>query len=295
MTKFTITKLQTLEGDENLAFECNLCVNRKVVAKVSNTGTGGCHHYNWKNPVVRTEYESQITDELIWDLIEEKLPPQIVEIPIDIVEDQLRAANQLTQTCDAIAHQLGEGWSVSPGIGGTTKVGHADGFSFYCFIELDVDPGYHTHNLCTRIGFPDEIAGVYLTQQEEVHRKIPSFDLRTDTVEEIASVLQEKLDWLKLKLPELRDRANSQRRSIEHIQQLGSEVARKLGMAFKSDGQGDGFSFERSSDDRLGESISIRVGPQSYSNGTSSFSLSAYRISDEKLLKLLEFCKQLDI
>lgn len=299
MAKFTITKLRTLEGNENIAFECHLCVNRKVVARVSNTGTGGCHQYDWKNSVVRNEYEKKVTDELIWDLIEEKLPPQIVEIPITIIEDRLRADLQLAKTCDAIAHQLGEGWFVGAGVGGTTEVGHPDpdNFRFYCSIELDDDPRYYTHTLCICIGFPDEIVNVCLSPKESAQRRI-SFDLRTDTVEKIVGVLLHKLDWFKSKLPELRDRAAKEQDGCDRIRQSGTELAQKLGMSIKyttNGGRENGFAVERIQDNGFGECVSINVGSHVYGDGTNSFSLSSCRISDEKLLKLLEFCKQLDI
>ena len=87
-----------------------------------------------------------------------------------------------------------------------------------------------------------------------------------------------------------------ERRTVERIKQLGHDLAQELDMTFKADSQGNGFSLKRHCPDaRFDENIFIRVDPQCYSNGKSSFSFSAYRISDEKLLKLIEFCKQLGI
>jgi len=296
MTEFTITKLQTLDGQENIAFECNLYASRTAIAKVSNTGTGGCHHYDWKNSELRKKYEAQVTDEIIWELIDEKLPDRVVEIPIDIIKDRLRAEKKLVETCDAIAQLMGDGWTVYPGMGSTIAVGHhGDGFEFRCFISLAENPAYHTHDLNVGMRVPVE---VHLTDDEIQHLGIPDFDLRTKTAIDIVVVLREKLEYLKSILPALRDRKAIEQDKFNRIRQAGDEVAQQLGIPIQYTTNGrreDGFSIRRELDKGFGECFSIEVGAHTYADGTSRFSLSACRISDEKLLKLLEYAKHLDL
>jgi hypothetical protein len=298
MTNFTVTNLKTLDGNENIAFQCNLCANRKTIARVTNTGTGGSNDYDWKSVELREEFEPQVTDELVWELIEAKLPPQYIEIEtaIAVFENQRKKAKQLADITAAIAQELGDGWTTYIGGAGMTCVGHrGDGYEFNFYIASGAHGADPCYKLCVGMPGPEHVQNAPLTKKEKEKWKIPDFDLRTDTPQKIAVVLRKKLKWLKSILPQLEERALRSAESLAHVKQAGVQLSERLGLPFKQNDRTNRYTIERKIDNGFGEWISISFESQSYEDGTGSFSLSACRISDEKLLKLIEFCKELDI
>ncbi|HEY9614097.1 hypothetical protein [Allocoleopsis sp.] len=71
---FTIHNLQSYEGTETIAFNCHLMYEKRKVATVKNAGTGNGNEYTWENQLVEQEFRAAVTDELVWDLLEDKLP-----------------------------------------------------------------------------------------------------------------------------------------------------------------------------------------------------------------------------
>lgn len=289
--KFSITEISSLTGEENLAFECNLCANDEVIARVSNPGTGGDNTYIFKNPVVEQEFGSLVNDELIWELLSEELPA--LEIPESVFEHRLQVEEELATICNAIASSLLTGWEISPGVGGTTKI--ANDCESHCYFEAFIESGMnyadHTHRLCVMLR---SAVNAELTADEEQQWKIPEFDLRTDTPENISAVLKAKISWVSSILPQLQEREKQATNQVERIRTKGKELADKLGLPFKNGCYEHSFSIEREERFRGDENFSISVNPHCCGNKSSLF-MSANRISDEKLLKLLEFCKSLEI
>jgi hypothetical protein len=281
--KFSINEVKTLRGEENPSFECNVYANGEVICKASNTGTGGDNTYTWKNRLVEEEYQDEITDELIWDLISEKIPPR--KIPKSVLEHRKQDEKELASWCLKIASALGE-WSIGKGTGGTTRISHKDGWRFELFINSGMDYKDHTHRLTILMNSP--IGDVPLTEEEEEEWEIPEFDLRTCTVGEIEKVLSSKINWLKLMMPKLQQRKEEKTKSIQRIQEAGKELAAALKVKIKERTcYENSFSIES-------ENFSISIDPH-VREDKSSFFLTADHISEDKLLKLLEICKQLEI
>lgn len=297
MGKFSIRNVQTLTGEENIAFECDLYTNKKKIAKVRNTGTSGDHTYDWRDPLVKEEFEKEVTDELIWELISEKVPPR--EIPDSVFEHRKQDEDELSHWCSEISKSLttliGGTWVIGPGTGGTTKISHSEGWNFGLFIASGMDYKDHTHELHIAMGRPSGIKKVNLTEKEKKKWRIPEFDLRICTASEIAEILQSKIKWVKSILPQLQERQAEETNELERIQAAGRELAEALQMPLEErGGYKNSFSIKREEEKLGGESFSVSVDAYCCDN-QSSFFLSANHIPTEKLLKLIEFCKQLEI
>jgi len=294
MTDFKIKKFKSLDGQENLAFECDLCVGKKTIARVSNTGTSGDNTYEWKSSKLREQFEKEVTDDLIWELIEKESPDSLyVEVPASVIEAYAFTEKQLTDATTALATLLGEEWTIGTGIGGTTAIKHPDGFSFNCYISSGATPQQYTHTLCIGMRGPIEVE---TTSEESAMWDIPDFDIRVTTMEEVASILSTKLEWLRSMIPTFRERQSAAAASKRRVHEAATELAEKLGLPIKGDDSSYGISIEKD-DKRVDsdeKSLSIGIHPQT--NGDKgSFYLSAERFSDEQLIKLIEFCKDLEI
>ncbi len=70
----SIHNLKSHEGTETIAFSCDLIYESEKIASVCNKGAGEGNNYTWSNPLVEQEFKAAVTDEVVWDLLEDKLP-----------------------------------------------------------------------------------------------------------------------------------------------------------------------------------------------------------------------------
>lgn len=71
----SIHNLKSHEGTETIAFSCDLMYEGDFLASVCNKGAGEGNKYTWSNSLVEQEFKAAVTDEVVWDLLEDKLPP----------------------------------------------------------------------------------------------------------------------------------------------------------------------------------------------------------------------------
>jgi hypothetical protein len=71
---FGVLDIKSSEGPETIAFSCWLTYEERKIVSISNEGMGEGHKYTWENRMVKEEFQAVVTDEMIWDLIEDKVP-----------------------------------------------------------------------------------------------------------------------------------------------------------------------------------------------------------------------------
>lgn len=71
---FNVRNVKSHEGTETIAFNCDLMYEERKITSICNKGAGEGNEYIWENKLVEQEFKSAVTDELVWDLLEDKLP-----------------------------------------------------------------------------------------------------------------------------------------------------------------------------------------------------------------------------
>jgi hypothetical protein len=74
LRSFQIEEIESHEGLETVAFSCWLSYEGRKITSICNEGKGESHKYKWKNKIVEGTFQPIITDEMVWDLVENKLP-----------------------------------------------------------------------------------------------------------------------------------------------------------------------------------------------------------------------------
>lgn len=75
-----VLNIKSSEGPETIAFSCEITYQERKIASIYNEGRGERHKYRWENRIVKEEFQETITDEMIWDLVESKLPLSEAEV-----------------------------------------------------------------------------------------------------------------------------------------------------------------------------------------------------------------------